>query len=876
MNKTEEFIRQNELKKAQIREESSQGNKKKKKGGFKRFVCFLLVIALILGIYRLGFVDPGWFIKKGNGEEGTLISGVEFFEEAFDSSEAEPKGFSKISVSKEDMDAEPVSAIVNADNTRAELENGVCVDFGDFNLGTDDAVLEVLSIGVRSDEDYEAMIYDFSLENTKQFASNVEITVPYDASWGEDVFVQYYNENTGNWQLMWSDINNEGKVTFSTNHFSTYAVFRSRVDALLKSESGIFSVCPDPAGNPYNEYVIINHKLLRQEVDKGSEKTIEDIAKRSQNDFLTTALEDIGFSSDFAEETDMLVSLGGSTPFVEAASKSLGTFGNVMGVAKVMVVLYQTQDIMRTFEKCKSELSSLALGVIGSSMGGPIAGVCSVIATGLFFYEKFDDFNYKGTDKAAEYAYREFSNNYLTYKMNTDILKGVCGYNYADNKKYEDVANSTIQDNEMRLRSNAVCDYADWYTPLEYISKHYSFEAVPTALESLIRQYSSVFFDKVVKDKKVFDRFLEETGYGLLGLDTLKSSYEKPSGADKKDYIEKYRKDLYKWITPYTEKLIKDSKTDLLDGVVQACAELEKQLGSRMTFELKGVSQYEDCEFILANSKTGRESAIRLVKENNYSAECTFYYFIKEEWPSSVVVKDKDGNVLLTKDFSVDSQSIVINLDSLVSEDVPTDKQVISGGVTYNFSYCDSDTISDPKNYVAFYLREAFMNAVATVSEDGSCLVKGSASGSDSGKKWSVTAEITSNVAGGESRTEGSAVLTAAINYSYYNSWNNDVYGSWSFDGKEYTSYTSGSTSTNSTVTVTATGATETYHDDAWGEDVLKFSFDELKGIGQYDSSHKETVTYPYDPTHPDDVTDENDSSKIDTTYPSFSIEFSK
>lgn len=42
MNKTEEFIKQNELRKAKEQEEKAQAAAKKKKGGFKRFLCFLL------------------------------------------------------------------------------------------------------------------------------------------------------------------------------------------------------------------------------------------------------------------------------------------------------------------------------------------------------------------------------------------------------------------------------------------------------------------------------------------------------------------------------------------------------------------------------------------------------------------------------------------------------------------------------------------------------------------------------------------------------------------------------------------------------------------------------------------------------------------
>ncbi len=884
MNKTEEFIKQNELRKAKEQEEKAQAAAKKKKGGFKRFLCFLLIVALIIGVYRVGFVNPGFFLKKEEKkfDDGIVGKTTEktddkkndnegFFEDSFaDSSEIWQSGLSDIAISKSDLSIEPVCANVSGTNNRVELSNGVSVDFGEFNLGEEEMTLEVREVGVKSDDSYEALVYDFSLEDMRQFASNVEITVPYDTSWGEDVFLQYFNEDTGEWELKWSDVDGNGNLTFTTNHFSTYAVFRSKINALIKSESGIFGVYDDPEGNPYKQYVTINHKLLRQEVDNGTAKTIEDLEKRSKNDFLTSALEGIGVSSDVAESTDILVSLAGDSSVVKSVSDALGAFGDIMSVTKVMIKLYQTEDFVKTFKDCKSELESLALGAIGTAAGGPVSAVCSTISVGIFIYDKFEAFNYNDTKSAAEYAYREFSDNYITYKMNTDILKGVCGYNYRDDKNYEDVKNSTMQYDEMRLKSSATSEYADWYEPLNYISNHYDFKAVPTAIESLIRQYTSVFFNKFVKDKKAFEKFLEETPYGVLGFSSLKDNYEEPSEADRKEYVERYQKELYKRLKPYIENVVKDSKTKLLDGVVQSSTELEKQLNKTITFTLEGTEQYEGCSFVLEEPKNHKETGIVFSEKTGYKAECTVYSFVMAEWPTRIAVKDRDGNVLFAKDFTVDRENTVIYLGLEDDKPLGGDDTGLVVGTPCVYNYSSSGSFKSPDSSVNYYLTEAFKDTIVTVSKDGTYSVTGSASGDG----WDVTATISSLKPATEVLTENAVSLTATINYHTSETWSDVEKGSFSVGGQKYTCYSSGSYSSNMMVKVTGTGSAQATVSRSSKLLYLEIEFPALYGNGKNEINSTETLSYPYDPTHPDEKTSENKSTEIENEYLSFSIDF--
>lgn len=357
------------------------------------------------------------------------------------------------------------------------------------------------------------------------------------------------------------------------------------------------------------------------------------------------------------------------------------------------------------------------------------------------------------------------------------------------------------------MLSSATSEYADWYETLNYISNHYDFKAVPTAIESLIRQYTSVFFNKFVKDKKAFEKFLEETPYGVLGFSSLKDNYEEPSEADRKEYVERYQKELYKRLKPYIENVVKDSKTKLLDGVVQSSTELEKQLNKTITFTLEGTEQYEGCSFVLEEPKNHKETGIVFSEKTGYKAECTVYSFVMAEWPTRIAVKDRDGNVLFAKDFTVDRENTVIYL--VLEDDKPL------GG--------------DDTGLV-----------VGTP-----CVYNYSSSGS--------FATISSLKPATEVLTENAVSLTATINYHTSETWSDVEKGSFSVGGQKYTCYSSGSYSSNMVVKVTGTGSAQATVSRSSKLLYLEIEFPALYGNGKNEINSTETLSYPYDPTHPDE-----------------------
>ena len=107
-------------------------------------------------------------------------------------------GFSSIKPVSSDYRKEPETMNVSYENYRAEFDSGIVVDFGQGCLQAEEQ-LSVRTLGEKTDGEYEAVLYDFDMGKSDRFPQLVAITIPYDASWGENVFVQHYNNKTHEW-----------------------------------------------------------------------------------------------------------------------------------------------------------------------------------------------------------------------------------------------------------------------------------------------------------------------------------------------------------------------------------------------------------------------------------------------------------------------------------------------------------------------------------------------------------------------------------------------------------------------------------------------------------------------------------------------------
>lgn len=116
------------------------------------------------------------------------------------------------------------------DRASVETNDGVMLDMGEYPLDSE-AKCEIKRVNAPRLEGVEIQAYDFSVDTEEELISVMELTIPYDKKALGDlkpegnVGAAYYNEESGEWEPVSFDINDNGTVTIYTEHLSTYGCF---------------------------------------------------------------------------------------------------------------------------------------------------------------------------------------------------------------------------------------------------------------------------------------------------------------------------------------------------------------------------------------------------------------------------------------------------------------------------------------------------------------------------------------------------------------------------------------------------------------------------------------------------------------------------
>lgn len=177
----------------------------RRKSPLAAIIASVLIFAIIIGAVTVGVNKCGE--EATNGNSG--LTNITYTEK-----ELSIKG-AQVSVSPES----PIAAA-----------GDVTLDFGAFNL-YGESTLEVKALPQKNDSRTGVTVtaYDFTLtdnashETVSEFPTLVDITIPCTAAADEYAFVQYYDRNTKEWQIIDSRRNYENNtLTFQTTHFSIY------------------------------------------------------------------------------------------------------------------------------------------------------------------------------------------------------------------------------------------------------------------------------------------------------------------------------------------------------------------------------------------------------------------------------------------------------------------------------------------------------------------------------------------------------------------------------------------------------------------------------------------------------------------------------
>ena len=632
------------------------------KGGRRGLSLFLVLVMLVeLGV--AGFKYPGFLRKKE--DDAPQLS-----EESF--VDSTPSGVSEIQLTKEDYSVEPERVTVSASDGCCQLESGVKVDFGSNTAICAGKELAVRIIGGRTDERYEAKIYDFSLTDTSTFSAPVKITLPYDKSWGNNVFVQYYNEDTGAWEALWTETDGEGNAVFYTGHFSTFAVFRDMVTGKepVTDDGPVIAFLKDPSRMEKDTLCYINYAALAYQVKNGGKMSLSELGNPSDTYWTERSmsiLNNTGGAAGYVFDAASFAE-GGSVVY-KGASNALTRFGYVMTAAKIFTQYYRTGDMAGTLSTNKADLASAALTAASELTAGGVSTALGAAALALYVTSTaqsvMEDINLRGKEDMTEYAYRLFTGDNATVIMNSKNGL-ICSYKYAPTE-YERLAYLTWNKNEVPLTDKMGLSAADWVAPLMFIAEHYSYENIPKAVDNLLTQYVNIFWNVERLDQQTFNSFLENTKAGVSGTKSLKSEYKTPSKAKRQEYTARYKAELYAWLKPYLNDIMEQAYFKMLNSVFDDAQALEKLLNTQLTFTLADEkcdtfadSVYAAYDCSLALSEDG-EAIWRFSPDENWTLSCSRLMYLYAGCP--VYVKVTNGTeTVFTKKFALNGDAVTITL----------------------------------------------------------------------------------------------------------------------------------------------------------------------------------------------------------------------
>lgn len=559
-------------------------------------------------------------------------------------------------------------------STDCETDRGVKVSFSPFTAADEAHSLTVSAMREKSDGEYKSVAYDLLLDGEKaRLPGAARISVPYDPSWGDNVFVQYFNEDTGKWEILYTETDGNGNAVFYTDHFCTFGVFCSMVTSSATdrtSEPGkIFLLDTD---DPLNAKVTVDYAALASYLRKSTDSTIRETSGQTASYFVEKGLEAMGFyasSADLAAKGTGTAALltGGFDKvagFAGSASDALGHFGAVLTVGKMMTDVYRRGDnidFYETLKDNKNDLTSLALYAGGTLGAGSVAGFCNAAGIMLFVYTTADaaitSIDLKGSGSVEEFAYREFSSKYIVYNTKT----GVCYPRYVADAAEDAQTYYRDSVNDISLPCSAASGYADWYAFFDGIKKLKP-DVLPEKIDNVLTQYTSLFWNLPETDPNTLDRFLKNTRTGIFGTGTLADDYTRPSDFKIGDYKAAFKADLYRWLRPYMQECLRSSYFAMLNDAFREAAELERQFNSEISFVLRdtGTESFEKSPYAAyKNTLSGTQSGDvgykgtvndkadvwTFTKENGYRISCTYLSYLLYGTPEYMRVRDGDRDV---------------------------------------------------------------------------------------------------------------------------------------------------------------------------------------------------------------------------------------
>jgi hypothetical protein len=537
------------------------------------------------------------------------------------------------------------SFILQEGQTVILADGGVTVDFSPYNtMDGEKVTVNELSADNDSIEGGTRKVYDISAGERTEFDGLLTITLLYDES-GTDsadeegsVLAEYYNSETGEWELVDYTVNtSDNTVTITTDHLSQYCTVTLR-----------------DAGSPYALLSKFSNKRLDDETALAILQEFEASGKPGEvGDSLLC-----GFYKQFLPMQYQQ----------DLGDAEAGLAHEIVGWLTDLSELAAQGGGYKQAAKILEKSGYILLGVSALSLGETMIDA------------------YKGKESAETVAAEAYKLSYnvgtawLDYKgITTGMVQlsmlGVIALDYSLNK-FMVAADQTYKDAIFK----AVIAYneevhpwtdAEWYARIMGLYKNRGDDPKKfnAALRGIMENYSSRYFHDTWEEQQV--------AANEAGLHTYTTDALQVTDAAKEYCIEQYMARLGEKLQPVLSDVAKRIRYDALKAYGKNATELRQALNAPLIFEIVEKipdgekSKFAGCTVVLSrpNAPVGGAWTVGLDKDGRSSLEATIVGYIQAGMPTQLRLWNKGDDhyedaPALTLEFKVTEKVTVIPLGS--------------------------------------------------------------------------------------------------------------------------------------------------------------------------------------------------------------------
>jgi hypothetical protein len=550
-------------------------------------------------------------------------------------------GAKRLSVQKSD------SFTLQEGQTAVSTVSGVTVDFGPYNAMNGEKVsVKELSSDSDSIEGGTRTAYDISAGERTEFDGLLTITLPYDESGANaadeegSVFAEYYNPETGEWELVDYTVNTaDNTVTITTDHLSQYCTVTLR-----------------DAGSPY--------ALL----SKFSSKRLDD-------DTAMAVLREYEQAGQPGEVGDSLLK-----EFYMQLQRVYAFIPNEVNLSNAEAernheVMGWVSDV---FELAEQGRGYKQVASVWEKTGYMLLGL-SALSLGNTMIDA-----YKGNESAESVAAEAYKLSYnvgLTWldyrKVTTGMVQlsmlGVIALDYSLNE-FMVAADQTYKD----ALFNVVIAYneeihpwteAEWYARIMglYKTRGDDPEKFNAALRGIMENYSSRYFYDNPEEQLV--------ATNEAGLHAYTTGLLPETDAAKEYCIEQYMARLGEYLQPVLEDVMKKIRYDSRKAFSANATELRQALNAPLEFEIieeipdGEKSKYAGCivDICRPDALVDENWTAILDKDGRASLDATILGYMQAGIPTQLRLWNKGDDEfedapILTQTFKVTEKVTVISL----------------------------------------------------------------------------------------------------------------------------------------------------------------------------------------------------------------------